>query len=161
MRTIVSRSWPAVITALFCALGLPFAFAQEPAAQEEPEPELEEVITIGTRSLLRSVEESPVPVDVISAGELVRSPNIPGELGGLLQALVPSFSMPRQSNSDQSDIVRPAQLRGLSPDQVLVLVNGKRRHTSALLNVNGSVGRGSSAVDLNMIPASAIERIEV
>ena len=132
----------------------------QPATAEE-ENELEEIITIGTRSHSRTVENSPVPVDVISAEDLARSPNIPGELGGLLQSLVPSFNMPRQSNSDQSDIVRPAQLRGLSPDQVLVLVNGKRRHVSSVISTESKLGRGSAPVDFNNIPVSAIERIEV
>src|SRR5688500_18380276 len=79
----------------------------------------------------------------------------------MLQALVPSFNFPRPSLTDGTDHIRPATLRGLAPDQVLVLVNGKRRHTSALVNVNGSVGRGSVSADFNAFPSSAIERIEV
>jgi iron complex outermembrane receptor protein len=122
---------------------------------------LEEITTIGTRSPNRSVEDSPVPVDIITAADIARSPNIGGELGSLIQSAVPSFSMPRQSNSDQTDIVRSAQLRGLSPDQVLVLVNGKRRHINSVISTESKVGRGSAAVDFNNIPTSAIERIEV
>ncbi len=131
------------------------------AAQESTSNEIEEIVTIGTRSQDRSVEDSPVPVDIISAADIARSPNIGGELGSLLQSAVPSFSMPRQSNSDQTDIVRSAQLRGLSPDQVLVLVNGKRRHINAVISTESKVGRGSAAVDFNNIPTSAIKRIEV
>ena len=74
---------------------------------------------------------------------------------------MPSFNFPQPSIADGSDVIRPATLRGLSPDQTLVLVNGKRRHVSSLLNINGTVGRGSAAVDLNTIPALAIDRIEV
>ena len=74
---------------------------------------------------------------------------------------MPSFNFPQPSITDGTDVIRPASLRGLGPDQTLVLVNGKRRHVSALININGSVGRGSAAVDLNTIPALAIERIEV
>lgn len=122
---------------------------------------LEEITAIGTRSPNRSVEDSPVPVDIITAADIARSPNIGGELGSLIQSAVPSFSMPRQSNSDQTDIVRSAQLRGLSPDQVLVLVNGKRRHINSVISTESKVGRGSAAVDFNNIPTSAIERIEV
>jgi len=122
---------------------------------------LQEIIAIGTRSQNRGVDDSPVPVDIVTADELARSPNIGGELGSLLQSAVPSFSMPRQSNSDQTDIVRSAQLRGLSPDQVLVLVNGKRRHINAVISTESKVGRGSAAVDFNNIPTSAIQRIEV
>lgn len=133
--------------------------AQEsgPAADNE----IEEIVTIGTRSQTRAVEDSLVPVDIITADDLLRSPNIAGELGGLLQAAVASFSMPRQSNSGYTDIVRSAQLRGLSPDQVLVLVNGKRRHVNSVISTESKVGRGSAAVDFNNIPTSAIERIEV
>jgi len=134
------------------------------AAQESTsaaDNEIEEIVTIGTRSQTRAVEDSLVPVDIITADDLVRSPNIAGELGGLLQAAVASFSMPRQSNSGYTDIVRSAQLRGLSPDQVLVLVNGKRRHVNSVISTESKVGRGSAAVDFNNIPTSAIERIEV
>ena len=134
------------------------------AAQESgsaADTEIEEIITIGTRSQTRAVEDSLVPVDIITADDLLRSPNIAGELGGLLQAAVASFSMPRQSNSGYTDIVRSAQLRGLSPDQVLVLVNGKRRHVNSVISTESKVGRGSAAVDFNNIPTSAIERIEV
>jgi iron complex outermembrane receptor protein len=75
--------------------------------------------------------------------------------------LAPSFNFPRPTISDGTDHIRPATLRGLGPDQVLVLVNGKRRHTTALVNVNGTIGRGSTGVDLNAIPAASIERIEI
>src|SRR5207245_4970898 len=78
-----------------------------------------------------------------------------------LQALAPSFNFPRPTIADGTDSIRPASLRGLGPDQVLVLVNGKRRHSSALVHVNGTFGRGTVGVDLNAIPAAAIERIEV
>ena len=118
MRNIINHMPALSIAAvLLCISGASLA-------QDENDT-LEEIITIGTRSAGRSVEDSAVPVDIITAEDLLRSPNIGGELGGLLQSLIPSFSMPRQSNSDQTDIVRSAQLRGLSPDQVLVLINGK------------------------------------
>ena len=83
------------------------------------------------------------------------------ETNKILNELVPSFNFPQPSIADGTDALRPATLRGLSPDQTLVLVNGKRRHVSALLNINGTVGRGSAAVDLNLIPGLAISRIEV
>jgi iron complex outermembrane receptor protein len=135
------------------------ALAQD--SQAAADDELQEIVAIGTRSQNRSVEDSPVPVDIVTAADLARSPNVGGELGSLLQSAVPSFSMPRQSNSDQTDIVRSAQLRGLSPDQVLVLVNGKRRHINSVISTESKVGRGSAAVDFNNIPTSAIKRIEV
>ena len=118
-----------------------------------------EVVVVGTRGAGRTVVDSPVPVDVISPADLVSTGQI--ETSQILATLVPSYNAPQASITDGSDHVRPATLRGLGPDQVLVLVNGKRRHTSALVHVNGSVGRGSTGIDLNAIPASAIERIEV
>ena len=80
------------------------------------------------------------------------------ELATALSRALPSLNFPRPAITDGTDAVRPAQLRGLAPDQVLVLVNGKRRHTTALINLNGSQGRGSSPVDLNAIPIAAVER---
>ncbi len=121
----------------------------------------EEVVVTGTRSKGRTVLSTPVPVDVISSADLARSGALGGEFGQALQNLVPSFNFPRQSNSGSADIVRPAQLRGLSPDQVLVLVNGKRRHTTSVITTEAKTGRGTAAVDFNSLPANAIKRIEV
>lgn len=133
------------------------AFAQ--AADEEEAARNPDLIVIGTRRTDRTVSDSPVPIDIISGDALTDSGFT--EVNRLLNQLVPSFNFPQPSLTDGTDSVRPATLRGLSPDQTLVLVNGKRRHNSALLNLNGSVGRGSAAVDLNTIPPLAIERIEV
>jgi iron complex outermembrane receptor protein len=83
------------------------------------------------------------------------------ELAEALSNIVPSIDFPRPAVSDGTDHIRPAVLRGLAPDQTLVLVNSKRRHQSALVNINNSFGRGSSAVDFNAIPVSAIESVEV
>lgn len=119
----------------------------------------QEVVVLGTRTQDRTVINSAVPIDIITEKDIE-------QFGfslttDLLKALVPSYNAPQTSITDGSDHVRPATLRGLNPDQVLVLVNGKRRYQSALVNVNGSIGRGSAGTDLNAIPASAIERIEV
>ncbi len=118
-----------------------------------------EVVVLGTRRSGRTVVESPVPIDVIGEEE-IRSTGL-SQTTQILQQLIPSYNAPQPSITDGSDHMRPATLRGLGPDQVLILVNGKRRHTSALVHVNGSVGRGSTGADLNAIPSSAIERIEV
>ena len=123
--------------------------------------ELDEVIITGTRTKGRTVLNSSVPVDVLAADELARSGAVAGELGQALQALAPSFNFPRQSNSGGADHVRAAQLRGMSPDQVLVLINGKRRHTSAVVNLESKIGKGTTPVDFNSIPLNAIKRIEV
>ena len=122
---------------------------------------LEEVVVVGTRSAARDAMDSPVPVDVISADEIEMVASLGGELGTLLQALSPSFNIPRQSNSGSADHIRSAQLRGLSSDHVLVLVNGKRQHTTAVVNLESKVGRGTNSFDFNTIPLISIKRIEV
>ncbi|CAM3552380.1 TonB-dependent receptor [Zobellia roscoffensis] len=121
---------------------------------------LSEVIIVGSRNPNRTATESTVPVDVISMKELNSvAPQV--NLNQILNYVAPSFTSNTQTISDGTDHVDPASLRGLGPDQVLVLINGKRRHTSSLINVNGTFGRGSVGTDLNAIPAAAIQRIEV
>ncbi len=122
---------------------------------------LGEIVVVGTRFGGHTAAESLAPVDLVTTAELQQSAALPGEVGAALQSLVPSFNLPRQSNSDFADLVRPAQLRGLSPDQTLVLINGKRRHGTATLTTESKLGKGTSPVDLNSIPEGAIERIEV
>ena len=117
------------------------------------------VVGVGTRGQGRTVTDSPVPVDVVTEQEIIETGH--SEVGRIIQALIPSFNFSSSTISDGTDSVRPATLRGLGPDQVLVLVNGKRRHGSALIHVNTSVGRGTAGTDLNAIPVSAIKRIEV
>ena len=121
--------------------------------------ELEKLVVLGSRFEERSVSDSPVPVDVITEEEIVATGQT--EVGRVIQELIPSFNFSSSTISDGTDALRPATLRGLGPDQVLVLVNGKRRHKSALVHVNTSVGRGTAGVDMNAIPVSAIKRIEV
>ena len=120
---------------------------------------IESVVVVGTRSIGRRALQAPVPIEVVNREQL----SITGqsETGRVLQMLVPSFNFSSSTISDGTDALRPATLRGLGPDQTLVLVNGKRRHKSALLHVNTSVGRGTAGTDFNAIPSSAIERIEV
>lgn len=120
---------------------------------------LDPSVVTGTRMSDRTVANAPVPVDVLTSAEIRQTGAT--ETNQILQLLAPSFNFPRPTISDGTDHMRPATLRGLGPDQVLVLVNGKRRHTTALVNVNGTVGRGSTGADLNAIPASSIERIEI
>lgn len=118
------------------------------------------VVVIGSRSRQpRSKLTTTVPVDVINAREIKQFAQ--ADITQLLSYVAPSFQSARQTISDGTDHIDPAGLRGLGPDQTLVLVNGKRRHTTALVNINGTVGRGSVGTDLNAIPAAAIERIEV
>ncbi|WP_239691752.1 TonB-dependent receptor [Hymenobacter coccineus] len=121
---------------------------------------LEGVQVVGTRSLNRSVTDSPSPVDIIDVRQVTAKT---GQLdvNQLLQFVAPSFNSNRQTGADGADHVDPASLRGLGPDQTLVLVNGKRWHQSALVNLFGSRGRGNTGTDLNTIPAASIERIEI
>ena len=143
------------------AMAAPAAAQEAPAPAPPPaaaQPESTIVVT-GTRRSDRTVADSPVPVDVLSAETLSQSGHT--EINRALTQEVPSFNFPQPSITDGTDVIRPATLRGLGPDQTLVLINGKRRHTSALLNINGSVGRGTSAVDVNLIPTIALSRVEV
>ncbi len=147
----------AVTAALIAA---PVAQAQEQATTPASGTTvLDTLIVTGTRIADRTVAESQSPIDIITAESLQATGT--SELPTALARALPSLNFPRPALTDGTSGVRPAQLRGLAPDQVLILVNGKRRHLSGLLNINGSMGRGSSAVDLNAIPVSAVERVEV
>ncbi len=122
--------------------------------------ELDEVVVVGTRNPNRTATDTAVPVDVIDISELITAgPQV--NVNQILNYVAPSFTSNTQTISDGTDHIDPASLRGLGPDQVLVLINGKRRHNSSLVNVNGTFGRGSVGTDLNAIPAASIARIEV
>ena len=121
---------------------------------------LDEIQIVGSRSPRRTAVDTPVPVDVIDVQDLAnKSGSV--EISQILQYAAPSFNATKQSGSDGADHIVPASLRGLGPDQTLVLINGKRRHQSSLVNIFGTRGRGNSGTDLNAIPAAAIKRIEV
>lgn len=126
------------------ALSLAAAFSGGAHAQQAPAAgvDLDTVIVTGTRTKARTVTSSLSPIDQISAKELESSGAT--ELATVLARLLPSLNFPRPSVTDATDAVRPAQLRGLSPDHTLVLVNGKRRHTTSILNSSGTQGRGSA-----------------
>jgi iron complex outermembrane receptor protein len=118
----------------------------------------EVVVVVGSRTPRTNVETT-APVDVVTAEEISHVGKT--ESGRILSTLAPSFVSSPQTGADGTDHVDPASLRGLGPDQVLVLVNGKRRHKTSLLNVNGTFGRGTVGTDLNAIPVGSIKRIEV
>ena len=118
-----------------------------------------EVVVTGTRVTDRARLDTLSPVDVLTNETLASHAST--ELAQALANSIPSLDFPRPSITDGTDHIRPAALRGLSPDQTLVLVNSKRRHASALVNVNGSVGRGSAAVDLDAIPLAAVNSVEL
>lgn len=129
-----------------------------PVLAQETE-ELEQVVITGTRVANRSALDTVAPVDVVSADSL-KNVGVT-EVNQALSVALPSFNFPRPGLADGTDTIRPATLRGLAPDQALVLVNSKRRHSASLVNVNGTIGRGSAAVDLNTIPTAIIKSIEV
>ncbi len=160
-----TRSGSIVTAVSACAalLALP-AFAQNTSTQndstQKKQPStLQTIVVTGTRAFDRTAADSLAPIDVLTPKELVAT-GAP-DLTTALRTLLPSFNFPQPSLTDGTDSTMPAQLRGLAPDQTLVLIDGKRQHTTAIVNVNGSIGRGSSPVDLSAIPINAIERIEV
>lgn len=121
---------------------------------------LDDVVVVGSRGESRSALQSAVPVDALPVDELTdQSPQT--DLNRLLTYAAPSFQANRQSAADATEFIDPASLRGLSPDQVLVLVNGKRRHKSSLVNTLQTAGNGAAGTDLNAIPTGAVEQIEV
>ncbi|WP_082564305.1 TonB-dependent receptor [Flavobacterium sp. Root420] len=121
---------------------------------------LQDVVVIGSRNPTRTVTESAVPIDVIAMKDIATQ-GAQTNLNQILNMVAPSFTSNTQTVADGTDHLDPAQLRGLGPDQVLVLLNGKRRHTSSLVNINGTPGRGSVGTDLNAIPSFALDKIEV
>ena len=152
------------ITLLLLAVPFSAVFAQEvPSGTNQDSTktqEIQEVQIVGSRNSKRTVINSAVPIDIINIKEVTtQSGKI--EINELLQYLAPSFNANKQSGSDGADHVDPASLRGMGPDQTLVLINGKRRHQSSLVNLFGTRGRGNTGTDLNAIPATAIKRIEI
>ena len=136
MKNIIMKS--ALIPVLLGAASQT-ALAQEPA--EVNVEDVEKIAIIGSRVAGRSADDLPVPVDILSAEALANTGQT--EVGRMLQAIAPSFNFSSSSISDGSDALRPATLRGLGPDQTLVLINGRRRHQASLIHINTSVGKGT------------------
>ena len=135
------------------------AISATPVFAQEAE-NTESIIVTGTRMTDRSAADSPVPVDIIS-GEDFRQ-NSSADVQDLLRTAVPSFNINSQPISDAATIVRPANLRGLSPDHVLVLVNGKRRHRGSIISfLGGGISDGAQGVDISAIPSMALKQVEV
>ena len=152
-RTITSTSL-LVLAVAICAP----AAAQSVASAEADENAAPIVVT-GSRGLQRTVTESPTPIDIVTGADLART----GKTGVLaaLNQLIPSFNQPSRAGGGTAAIIGTGGLRGLNPDQTLVLVNGKRRHKTSLINAAASLYNGSTPVDLDLIPVSAIDHIEV
>ena len=150
------------ITLFLFSLQFGYIAAQDNPTQKDSTKanELQEIKIVGSRNTKRTVVNSAVPIDIIDV-KTVTTQSGKLEINELLQYVAPSFNANKQSGSDGSDHVDPATLRGMGPDQTLVLINGKRRHQSSLINLFGTRGRGNTGTDLNAIPASAIKRIEI
>lgn len=121
---------------------------------------LDEIVVVGSRNPNKSKLETAVPIDVVNLAK-IRNVTPQTSINDILTYMIPAFNSNRQSSSDGTEHIDPASLRGLGPDQTLVLINGKRRHTTSLVNYQNTVGNGSVGTDLSAIPASAIKRIEV
>src|SRR5688572_21223146 len=133
---------------------------QAPAADDDDEKTLETVSVLGTRSTARSATESAVPIDIINAEELRNQGST--DVLDQLKVLVPSFNVSTIPIDDAATLIRPANLRGLPPDNTLILVNGKRRHRSAVITFLGhGLSDGSQGVDLSVFPSLALEQVEV
>ncbi len=153
------RFFKPVSSALLLACAIAVAPDVSAQAVDEDAQTMGSIVVLGSRAKDRTATETLAPVDVLDS-KMLESAGVT-EVGQVLQMLAPSFNFSRTWISDGTDILRPATLRGLGPDQVLVLVNGKRRHQQALVNVQQTIGRGSAGTDINAIPISAIERIEI
>ena len=169
LKTKQLRLFPAAVSlgAISAALlaSSSSAIAQEAAAPPTESDEPTEVtddsgiVVTGSRFGPRVATDSPTPIDSISGDDLARTGNT--DLQSKIKVVVPSFSTPRPVAAGTNDFLTPPTLRGLSTGQVLVLVNGKRRHTNAELNSNNQIGRGDVAYDFNAIPVAALARVEV
>src|SRR5882724_11972899 len=122
--------------------------------------ELKEIVFVGTRGAGRAKTETPVPVDVIKINQ-VDLPTAKMDLTSILNIAAPSFNYNKQSGADGADHIDLGTLRGLGPDQTLVLINGKRRHQTAFVGLFGTRGRANSGVDMNGFPEVAVDRIEI
>ena len=148
-----------VAIAVTLAISSSTGYAQESDASTVQVEDVEKISILGSRVSNRTATESSVPVDIISSESLTKGGFT--ELGQSLQATAPSFNFSRTQVSDGSDLFRPATLRGLQPDQTLVLVNGKRRHNQAIFGLNGTVGAGAAGTDMNAIPMTALKNVQV
>ncbi len=139
---------------MISAFGVTASFAQEESVKEE------QIVVTGTRRNARSAADTPAPVDVITSEDLID--HGPTEMTDVIRLAVPSYNVNRQPISDAATLIRPANLRGLSPDNTLVLVNSKRMHRAAVITfLGGGISDGAQGPDISVIPALALKRVEV
>ncbi len=150
----------AAIAAALCAAGVPVTATAQDAGDGGEVFELGEIFVVGTRRPVRSTADTPAPIDLIGGEDFVDQGTT--ELPDLMRTLVPSYNVTRQPINDESTFVRPANLRGLGPDQTLIFINGKRRHRAAVItNLGNGVSDGAQGPDISVIPAVALKRVEV
>ena len=140
--------------AAVCIAGALFTISWQAQAQDGSDESLEEIVVTGTRRLGRTIANSPVPVDVFKGEELENMGT--GDMDDILRTLVPSYNVERLPLNDEATLIRPATLRGLPPDNTLVLINGKRRHKAGAI-----LGASSQGVDMSVLPSIAFQRVEV
>ncbi|NMP29993.1 TonB-dependent receptor [Thalassotalea sp. M1531] len=147
-------------TALALAVGSALSTAPAFAFEEASAEEVERIAIVGTRSAPRSVADSPVPIDIVGGDELGK--NASSDMLDMLQAAVPSFNVRQQPISDAASFIRPVNLRGLSSDSTLILLNGKRRHRASVIAFQGGgVNDGAQGPDISVIPSVALKQVEV
>lgn len=145
---------------LTMAVGIALGSVPSYAAEEEGAQTTERIAVVGSRSAPRSVDDSPVPIDLIGAEELSKSGNT--DMLELLKGTVPSFNVQTNPISDAASLVKPANLRGLSSDSTLILVNGKRRHRASVIALlGGGINDGAQGPDISVIPSAALRQVEV
>ena len=146
--------------AVSMALGTVSAYAAEDDAKAVKEKSVERIAVVGTRSAPRSVADSPVPIDIVGGDELGK--NASSDMLDMLQGAIPSLNVRQQPISDAASFIRPVNLRGLSSDSTLVLVNGKRRHRASVIAFQGGgVNDGAQGPDISVIPSVALKQVEV
>ena len=146
-----------VSTSFLALLGVPVASTAQPVSDDT---QIEEVVVVGTRALPRSVEDSSVPVDIVSAEDFENQAGY--DMSNLIRALVPSFHVSDNPSRDLAALLRPVNLRGLAPDHTLVLMNNKRRHRGAVIQwISNGASNGAQGPDISAIPAIAVQRLEV
>jgi len=146
--------------AVAAALGTAPAFAADAADGAKKDKNIEKIVVVGSRAAPRSIADSPVPVDLIGGDELSKSGS--SDMLDQLQSAVPSFSVRAQPISDAATLIRPVNLRGLSSDSTLILVNGKRRHRASVIAFQGGgVNDGAQGPDVSVIPSVALKQVEV
>ncbi len=153
---VTKKTVVATCVGMICLQSAAVVNAQEQQAKAK---DVEVITTIGSRVNSRTDTASAAPVDIISSETIQNSGAV--NTMDMLRKVAPSFNMNNTTTSDGQDLMRPATLRGLGADQVLVLINGKRRHQQALVAVQQNVGRGNAGTDLSAIPLSAISRVEI